>query len=88
MTRVLFVCVHNAGRSQMAEAFFIRLARELGLDAVAQSAGTAPGDRVNPIAVQAMALLAPKRDRRQRWTATSDQIASTSPNGHAPRRNP
>ena len=55
MTRVLFVCVHNTGRSQMAEAFFNRLAREWGLDAVAQSAGTAPGDRVNPIAVQAMA---------------------------------
>jgi arsenate reductase len=52
---VLFVCVHNAGRSQMAEAFFNRLARQRGLDAVAQSAGTAPGEQVNPVAAQAMA---------------------------------
>lgn len=55
MTRVLFVCVHNAGRSQMAEAFFNRAAHERGLAAVADSAGTAPGARVNPMAVQAMA---------------------------------
>lgn len=53
--RVLFVCVHNAGRSQMAEAFFNRLAKERGLDAAAQSAGTAPGERINPVAVEAMA---------------------------------
>ena len=55
MKRVLFVCVHNAGRSQMAQAFFNRLAQERGLDAVAESAGTAPGTQVNPVAVQAMA---------------------------------
>lgn len=54
MTRVLFVCVHNAGRSQMAAAFFNRLARERRLDAAAESAGTAPGERVNPAAVQVM----------------------------------
>src|SRR5947209_17461611 len=54
MTRILFVCVHNAGRSQMAEAFFNRLARERGLDARAESAGTAPGERVNPVAAQVM----------------------------------
>ena len=55
MKRVLFVCVHNAGRSQMAEAFFNRLAEERGLNAVAESAGTAPGERVNPQAAEAMA---------------------------------
>src|SRR5690242_2104258 len=55
MKRVLFVCVHNAGRSQMAEAFFNRLATERSLDAVAESAGTAPGERVNPVAAQVMA---------------------------------
>ena len=54
MTRILFVCVHNAGRSQMAEAFFNRLARERGLDARAESAGTAPGERVNAVAAQVM----------------------------------
>jgi arsenate reductase len=55
VTHILFVCVHNAGRSQMAEAFFNRLARERGLDASAASAGTAPGEHVNPVAAAAMA---------------------------------
>jgi arsenate reductase len=54
MKQVLFVCVHNAGRSQMAEAFFNRVARERGLNAVGLSAGTAPGGQINPVAVQAM----------------------------------
>jgi arsenate reductase len=54
MKHVLFVCVHNAGRSQMAEAFFNDLARERGVDAAAASAGTAPGERVNPAAAAAM----------------------------------
>jgi arsenate reductase len=44
----LFVCVENAGRSQMAEAF----ARSLGLDA--SSAGTMPQGSVNPVVIQAM----------------------------------
>lgn len=54
MREFLFVCVHNAGRSQMAEAFFNDLARERGVEAVGVSAGTAPGGEVNPVAVQAM----------------------------------
>jgi protein-tyrosine-phosphatase len=49
---ILFVCVHNAGRSQMAAGF----ARALGGDAVqVLSAGSEPADRINPIAVAAMA---------------------------------
>jgi arsenate reductase len=49
---VLFVCVHNAGRSQMAAGWL----RHLAGDAVeVRSAGSAPGDRVNPAAVEAMA---------------------------------
>lgn len=51
MTTVLFVCVHNAGRSQMAEAFFNHLAEG---KARAVSAGTEPGERVHPEVVQAM----------------------------------
>ena len=51
MRTVIFVCVHNAGRSQMAAAFFNQLA---GNRARAISAGTAPGDAVNPVVVQAM----------------------------------
>lgn len=49
---VLFVCVHNAGRSQMAAGFLTALAG----DAIeVRSAGSAPGNAVNPAAVQAMA---------------------------------
>ena len=51
MKTVLFVCVHNAGRSQMAEAFFNRMAKGKGQ---AFSAGTQPADRVNPVVVKAM----------------------------------
>ena len=49
---VLFVCVHNAGRSQMAAGYL----RALAGDRVrVLSAGSEPGDRVNPMAVAAMA---------------------------------
>jgi len=51
MITVLFVCVHNAGRSQMAEAIFNRLAAG---KAIAISAGTAPADKVNPVVIEAM----------------------------------
>jgi len=51
MDTVLFVCIHNAGRSQMAEAFFNQLANG---KARAISAGSKPADRVNPIAAEAM----------------------------------
>jgi protein-tyrosine-phosphatase len=48
---VLFVCVHNAGRSQMAAGFLARL----GAGRIeVRSAGSAPGDRVNPVAIEAM----------------------------------
>ena len=51
---VLFVCVHNAGRSQMAAGFM----RVLGQGRVeVLSAGSAPKDSINPIAVEAMAEL-------------------------------
>jgi arsenate reductase len=55
--RVLFVCVHNAGRSQMAAALFNALARERGLDWTAESAGTEPAEGVHPEVVAAMAEL-------------------------------
>ena len=54
MKPVLFVCVHNAGRSQMAEAFFNALAEQRGLDLRAASAGTAPSERINPVAARVM----------------------------------
>jgi arsenate reductase (thioredoxin) len=46
MLKVIFACVHNAGRSQMAAAFFNRLADPHKAQAV--SAGTEPGERVHP----------------------------------------
>ncbi|MEU1800084.1 arsenate reductase ArsC [Streptomyces sp. NPDC019937] len=49
---VLFVCVHNAGRSQMAAAFLIHLA---GDHIEVRSAGSAPAEHVNPAVVEAMA---------------------------------
>jgi arsenate reductase len=49
---VLFVCVHNAGRSQMAAGYLSHLA---GDRVRALSAGSLPGDAVNPVAVAAMA---------------------------------
>src|SRR4029077_14153950 len=51
MSRVLFVCLHNAGRSQMSQALFERLA---GSHHEAQSAGTEPGDRIHPNVVAVM----------------------------------
>jgi arsenate reductase len=48
---VLFVCVHNAGRSQMAAAFLAELS---GGAVEVRSAGSLPADRVNPAAVEAM----------------------------------
>ena len=54
MKRVLFVCVHNSGRSQMAEVLFNNYAQG---KARSESAGTNPSETVNPIVVQAMAEL-------------------------------
>ena len=49
---VLFVCVHNAGRSQMAAGFLQHLAEDR-IEVL--SAGSQPADRINPVAVEAMA---------------------------------
>ena len=51
MKRVLFVCVHNAGRSQMARAYLRALS---GGRVHAESAGTEPAPHVNPVVVEAM----------------------------------
>ena len=51
MKKILFVCVENAGRSQMAEAF----AKKYGKDVfIASSAGNKPADKVNPVVVEVM----------------------------------
>ncbi len=52
METVIFACVHNAGRSQMAAALFNRVADPAKAHAV--SAGTQPADRVHPVVVEVM----------------------------------
>ena len=52
MQKVIFACVHNAGRSQMAAAFFNQLADHTKAEAI--SAGTEPGLRVHPEVLSAM----------------------------------
>jgi protein-tyrosine-phosphatase len=64
---VLFLCVHNAGRSQMALGWFTHLARGR---AVAFSGGSEPADAINPRAVQAMADVGIdiSTEHPKRWT--------------------
>ena len=74
MANVLFVCLHNAGRSQMSQALFERAA--LGTGHAAASAGTTPAERVHPEVVEAMRELGadvagrvpqPLTDELARW---------------------
>jgi len=69
---VLFVCVEKAGRSQMAEAF----AKKHGLRA--QSAGTLPSHRINPIVVQAMHERSIDISNNHPRTLTPEMIAHAS----------
>ncbi|AFM17455.1 protein-tyrosine-phosphatase [Mycolicibacterium chubuense NBB4] len=64
---VLFLCTHNAGRSQLALGFFNHLAAGR---AVAYSGGSEPAERVNPAAVEAMAEVSIDigREVPKRWT--------------------
>ena len=54
MTNVLFVCLHNAGRSQMSQALFEKAAAGRHH---ARSAGTEPAEQINPVVVEAMSEL-------------------------------
>lgn len=69
MKRVLFVCGHNAGRSQMAEAF----ARDLGV--VAESAGTAPGVDIQPLAREAMREVGVSLDGQHPKLLSAEMVA-------------
>ena len=53
-TNILVLCTHNSGRSVLAEGMVNHLARKLGKDVRAFSAGSAPGGRVNPHAIAAL----------------------------------
>jgi arsenate reductase len=54
MKTILYVCVHNAGRSQIAEAFTNYLAASRGVAVQGVSAGTMAGERINPAAAEVM----------------------------------
>jgi arsenate reductase (thioredoxin) len=69
--RVLFVCLHNAGRSQMSAALFERAARG---QHEADSAGTTPAERVHPEVVEAMHELGIDLSKKQPQKLT-DQVA-------------
>jgi protein-tyrosine-phosphatase len=71
---VLFLCVHNAGRSQMALGWFEALAEGR---ATAWSGGSEPGDHVNPVAVAAMAEVGVDIAGRQprRWSDDDIRVA-------------
>src|SRR6476646_4255558 len=70
MANVLFVCLHNAGRSQMSEALFNRASGGLH---EGRSAGTTPGEQVHPEVVEAMDELGiDLRDRRPRRLEEQD----------------
>jgi arsenate reductase len=70
MARVLFVCLHNAGRSQMSEALFTRAAAGVH---EARSAGTTPAERVHPEVVEVMEELGVDlSDRVPRRLTTAD----------------
>ncbi|WP_029069133.1 arsenate reductase ArsC [Jonesia quinghaiensis] len=70
----LFVCVHNAGRSQMAAGFL----RHFGGDNVeVRSAGSAPAEHINPIAVEAMAELGIDITAEQPKVLTTDAVQAS-----------
>ena len=71
---VLFVCVHNAGRSQMAAAYL----EHLGQGRIeVRSAGSAPGDQVNPAAVSAMAEEGIDMSAAQPKVLTTDAVQAS-----------
>ena len=70
---VLFVCVHNAGRSQMAAGFMRHMAGDM---ASVQSAGSRPADRVNPAVVEVMAELGIDLSGSTPTKLSTDQVSA------------
>lgn len=74
MKTYMFVCVHNAGRSQMAEAFVNHYAALHGLSVKGASAGTVGGKQLNAMAVEAMAELGISMERQTPKLLTQEMI--------------
>jgi arsenate reductase len=75
MSKVLFACIHNAGRSQMAAAWFNELADPAKAQAI--SAGTAPGTRVHPEVLASMREVGIDLSRAEP-KFLSDELAQTA----------
>ena len=73
---ILFVCVENAGRSQMAEGFFNQKYAPKGYRAI--SAGTRPVSQINPLAVQAMNEVDVNISSQKSKIITEDMIRSSA----------
>jgi arsenate reductase len=72
---ILFVCVENAGRSQMAEGFFRKYAPE-GYEPI--SAGTKPTSQINPIVVQAMSEIGVEIKQQKPKDITEDMMRNST----------
>jgi arsenate reductase (thioredoxin) len=72
---ILFVCVENAGRSQMAEGFFRKYATE-GYEPI--SAGTKPTSQINPIVVQAMSEMGVNIKQQKPKEITEDMMRNST----------
>ena len=73
---ILFVCVENAGRSQMAEGFFNRKYTPKGYRAI--SAGTRPVSQINPVAVQVMKEIDIDISNQKSKMITEDMVRSSA----------
>ncbi len=73
---ILFVCVENSGRSQMAEGFFNNKHAPPGYRAI--SAGTKPAGRINPLAVQAMKEIGIDIGNQRSKIITDDMIRNSA----------
>ncbi len=73
---ILFVCVENAGRSQMAEGFFNKYSPK---GVKAQSAGTKPVSQINPIVVQAMREIGIDISNQKSKEITEDMMRGSEP---------
>ena len=78
MSDVLFVCVHNAGRSQMAKALFSHAAQRQGLPLRAESASTEPGGHVRPVVAQAIREIGLEVSQEQPKLITNEMVSGAT----------
>ena len=89
-TQVLILCTHNSARSILAEAMFNHWALKLGRAVKAHSAGSAPGGRINPLAVEVLDKAGVRTDdcRSKSWdlfSAPGDRLPHAATAGAASR---